>query len=117
MDKNFNLAKILRKQQTPQEKTIWNLVRNRKIQNIKFKRQYPIGNYIVDFAAPDIKLIIELDGGQHNETQNKKYDEERTIFLSSLGFTVIRFWNNEINENIEGVYDKIYKTISELVNP
>ena len=117
MSKNYNLAKILRKQQTPQEKIIWNLVRNRKIQNIKFKRQYPIGNYIVDFAAPDIKLIIELDGGQHNEIQNIKYDEQRTIFLNSLGYRVIRFWDNEIDKNIEGVYEKIVKTISELTEP
>ena len=114
MDKNYNLAKHLRQSQTPQETILWNLLRNRKILNTKFKRQYPVGNYIVDFASPEIKLIIEIDGGQHNQTQNIEYDSQRTSFLNSLGYTVIRFWNNEINDNLEGVYEKISMTIENL---
>ena len=111
------LAKTLRKNQTPQEKTLWNLLRNHKINKLKFKRQYPIGNYIVDFICPEIQLIIEVDGGQHNETNNIEYDKNRTEYLSSRCYTIIRFWNNEIDNNIEGVYKKILNVINDLQNP
>lgn len=102
-------ARDLRKNMTPQERKIWQFLRKKSINNLKFRRQYPIENYIVDFICNEKMLIIEIDGGQHNEEKNKKYDENRTQFLNSKGYKVLRFWNNEIDNNIEGVYLEILK--------
>lgn len=114
MNKLTNLAKNLRQNQTQQEHILWNRLRNHKFHNLKFKRQQPLGNYIVDFICKDIKLIIELDGGQHNTKENILADEERTKFLESKGYKVIRFWNNEIDNNLEGVYLGLEKVFQEL---
>ena len=92
---------------TPQELKFWNIVRNNKFQNLKFKRQYPIGKYIVDFVVIEKMLVIELDGGGHNTNKQQNYDEERTQYLTSRGFKILRFWNDEIDKNIEGVFEKI----------
>ena len=109
-EKNI-LARTLRKNQTPQESKMWKILRNFQIQGLKFRRQYPIENYIVDFVCKEIKLIIEIDGGQHNETYNIEYDTKRTNFLESKGYKVIRFWNCDIDHNIEGVYQRILEEI------
>lgn len=116
MNKKNILAKKLRQDQTKQETTVWNLLRNHKINGLKFKRQYPIGNYIVDFVCHEIQLIIEIDGGQHNDDEHKIYDIERSQYLNSRGYTVIRFWNNEIDNNLEGVYQRIIETIENIKN-
>ena len=105
------LARELRKNSTIQERRLWNLLKNRQFHNLKFKRQQPMGNYIVDFICKEAKIIVEIDGGQHNEPENIKADEERTKFLEQLGYKVIRFWNNEIYENIEGVIKKLEQEI------
>ena len=105
------LARKLRKNQTPQEAKIWSLLRNHRYKNLAFKRQHPIGDYIVDFICLEKKLIIEIDGGQHNEPSNIEYDKIRTEFLESKGYKVIRFWNNDIDKNIEGVFIEIDKYI------
>ena len=109
MNKMNILARNLRKNSTPQEQKLWNLLRNRQLKNLKFKRQYPIGEYIVDFVCKEKKIIIELDGSQHNFEENIKNDNERTEYLENLGFKVIRFWNNEIEDNIDGVILELYK--------
>lgn len=111
MQKNTDIARKLRKNATKQEHVLWNLLRNSKLNNHKFKRQYPIGNYIVDFVCIEKFLIVELDGGQHNYIENKIADEERTNYLQSRGYKVIRFWNNDIDKNIEGVYEEIMKNL------
>ena len=103
MNKKHILAKNLRKNSTIQERRIWNILKNRQFHNLKFKRQQPIGNYIVDFACQEKRLIIEIDGSQHNFPNNLEYDQKRTQYLEKLGYTVIRFWNNEVFENIEGI--------------
>ena len=90
---------------------MWNLLRNHKFYGYEFRRQYPIGDYIVDFICRKKKIIIELDGGQHNELENIEKDKQRTEFLNSLGYKVLRFWNNDIDNNIEGVCEVIYKTV------
>ena len=100
MDKKYYIARKLRQSSTKEERVLWQLLRNRQFKNLKFKRQFPIGNYIVDFVCEEIKLIIELDGGQHNEPENIEADKVRTEFLESKGFKVIRFWNKDINLNI-----------------
>ncbi|MBR6301685.1 endonuclease domain-containing protein [bacterium] len=107
MDEKYIKARDLRKNITPQEQKLWNLLKNRQFIGLKFVRQYPIGNYIVDFACRQKKIVIEIDGGQHNEDSAILYDENRTKFIESKGYKVYRFWNNEINENIEGVYQKL----------
>ena len=113
MEEKYNRARNLRKNSTTQEQKLWELIRNRKLNGLKFVRQYPIGNYIVDFACRQKKIIIELDGGQHNEDANIVYDTERTKYLENSGYKVIRFWNNEIDNNIEGVYERLLEFVSD----
>ena len=100
-------CKTLRKNSTPQEIILWSRLRAKRFKGLKFKRQYPIGKYIADFLCLEIKLIIELDGFQHKEENQERYDKERTKFLESRGFRILRFWNDEINNNLEGVFLKI----------
>ena len=107
MNEKYTRARNLRKNLTLQEKILWNLLRNRQINNRKFRRQVPIGNYIVDFLCEEKSLIIELDGGQHNQDRNILLDNIRTKFLLENGFKVLRFWNTDIDKNIEGVVEKI----------
>jgi len=99
------IRKRLRKSSTPQEVILWSRLRRNQL-GYKFRRQHSIGRYIVDFYCPEKKLIIEIDGSQHIETQ-KEYDEQRDEYLKSLGFTVLRFWDNDVNNNLDGVLMKI----------
>lgn len=96
----------LRKNQTKQEKMLWKEIRNRKL-GIKFRRQYSVGGYVLDFYCPEIKLVIELDGKQHSEKENFLYDEERTEYLKILDCNVLRFKNIEIEKNLKKVISKI----------
>ena len=104
MDKKYHIARKLRKNSTIQERILWKILRNRQFKNLKFRRQFPIGEYIVDFVCEEKRIIIELDGGQHNEFENIIKDNKRTKFLESEGYKVIRFWNNDILNNLEGVF-------------
>ncbi|MDQ3014646.1 MAG: endonuclease domain-containing protein [bacterium] len=109
---NQDLRKVrrhLRNNATPQEVLLWKYLRSRSL-GFKFRRQHSIGPYIVDFCCPKQKLVIEVDGSQHLD--QKQYDEEREKYISSLGFTVIRFWNDEINKNINIVLEKIYNQLN-----
>ena len=112
MNNKTILARNLRKNSTIQERRLWNLLKNRQFHNLKFKRQQPIGDYIVDFICKEAKVIIEIDGGQHNISKNIEYDKTRTDFLNSLGYKVIRFWNNEIYEDIDGVLLRLKQEIN-----
>lgn len=103
----LSFAKDMRKNPTEAEKTLWYALKNQQL-GYKFRRQHQIGNYIVDFVCLEKKLIVECDGGQHNE----EVDKERTDFLQKEGFKVIRFWNNEISENLEGVLIQINDELS-----
>ncbi len=85
------------------------------MEGYKFRRQQPIDHYIVDFVCPENKLIVELDGGQH--AANKPEDKKRDHFIELNGFTVLRFWNNEVFENLEGVLEVIRKACLEGVSP
>ena len=104
-------AKALRKNSTDLERILWQQLRNRQLNGYKFKRQVPIGNYVVDFLCSSTKLIVELDGGQHAEQQS--YDQKRTLYLESKGFKVIRFWNNEVLTNIDGVLEPLTLALSQ----
>jgi very-short-patch-repair endonuclease len=94
-------ARELRHNQTDAEHKFWEQVRNRRLVGIKFKRQYPIGSYIADFACIEKRLIVELDGAQH--AKQESYDAERAAFLSTKGYRVLRFWNVDVLTNMEGV--------------
>ena len=109
MNKNTTLAKLLRKNMTPQEKIMWNILRAHKFYGYEFRRQYPIGNYIVDFICRDKKIIIEIDGGQHNKPNEIASDLERTEYLNKTGYKVIRFWNNDVDNNLEGIFLSLKK--------
>ncbi|PIR38909.1 MAG: isoleucine--tRNA ligase [Alphaproteobacteria bacterium CG11_big_fil_rev_8_21_14_0_20_39_49] len=98
-------ARELRKESTKEEAKLWKYLSGKQLDGFRFRRQQPIYKYIVDFFCPAANLIIELDGSQHVE--QKEYDDKRTAFLESKGYQVLRFWNNEVNENIEGVVEKI----------
>ena len=86
---------------------LWSKLRARQVHDLKFYRQFSVGPYILDFFCPEIKLAVELDGGQHAEDENKEYDEMRTDYLKGTGIVVLRFWNNEAIQNIEGVLQVI----------
>ena len=98
----------LRRNATEVEKRLWSRLRNHHLNNIKFRRQTPIGRYIVDFVSESEKLIVELDGGHH--AQQTEADAERTQTLESMGYIVIRFWNNEVIKSIDGVLMEILNT-------
>lgn len=107
-------ARRLRGNQTDAEKLAWSKLRGKRFEGIKFKRQQPIGEYIVDFVSFDKMLIIEIDGGQHNEDKFIEQDLARTKYLEGLGYKVLRFWNNDMLKNVEGVFDEIRKHIPSL---
>lgn len=86
-------------------------LRNRQLEGVKFRRQQPIGPYIVDFASFEKKLVIEIDGGQHSEEKVKKRDTERTAWLKERGYRILRFWNNEVLTNLEGVLKRIREAL------
>ena len=106
-------ARYLRKEETKAEKILWQKLRNSNI-GIKFRRQYPIDMYILDFYAPKIKLSIELDGSIHNLKETREYDTERTIYLKSKYIYELRFWNSEIENNLTTTLNIIKKKIKEL---
>jgi very-short-patch-repair endonuclease len=110
--KVFKRAKELRRNQTEAEVKLWSCLRNHQINRVGFRRQHAIGNYIADFCAPRRKLIIELDGSQHLE--QKEYDTERTKFLESRGYKVLRFLNNEVLNNLDGVIREIQLTLEDI---
>ncbi|MCX6717384.1 MAG: DUF559 domain-containing protein [Candidatus Taylorbacteria bacterium] len=96
--------KSLRNNLTLEEIILWNILKNNNL-GYKFRRQHSVGNYIVDFYCAHKKLVVELDGSQHLD--NQEYDNKRSCYFDSLKIKVIRFWNNEIKNNINGVVMKI----------
>jgi very-short-patch-repair endonuclease len=102
-----NRARSLRLDQTQVERDLWNRLRRHQLGGWKWKRQVPRGDYIVDFLCADPGLVIELDGGQHTEAV--AYDARRTAYLETLGLSVLRFWNGEIIENMDGVCETILR--------
>ena len=103
--KMMHRAEELRRDQTDAEAKLWSRLRAHRMDGVHFRRQYAVGNYIVDFCAPRRKLIIEVDGSQHID--QREYDAERTEFLELIGYRVLRFRNNEIMNNIDAVVGMI----------
>ena len=108
---NINKCRSLRKNQTDAEKKLWNLIRNRQLAGMKFRRQFSIGKYILDFYSLECKLGIEVDGGQHYENEGVRNDELRTRDLTKHGVQILRFNNLDVLKNIEGVYELIQRAI------
>ena len=106
-------AKELRRNQTDCERVLWNKLRNRQFLNLKFRRQHIIDHYIIDFICLEKKLIIELDGGQHNTPENKAYDEKRSQHLKDKGYRVLRFWNHDVLQQTDSVFERIRMLIEE----
>ncbi|MFN3232031.1 MAG: endonuclease domain-containing protein [Alphaproteobacteria bacterium] len=107
------VARRLRRDSTEAEKKLWSVLRNRQIEGMKFRRQVPCCGYVVDFICREEKLIIEVDGGQHSED----LDALRTRRLEQAGYRVIRFWNNEVLQNIEGVITGIASAVNAVPHP
>ena len=97
-------ARNMRKEPTDAEAVLWNILRDKKLEGMRFRRQHPIENYIVDFICLEERLIVEVDGSQHAENA---YDEKRDVNLQELGFTVLRFWNDEIIKNSDDMAQMI----------
>ncbi len=93
----------LRRNQTDAEKALWAHLRNKQFYGIKFFRQYSIGPYVLDFYCPTLRLAVELDGGQHNLGEGMQHDAVRSEYLKAQGIEVMRFWNNDVLLNMEGV--------------
>ncbi|MCX6751509.1 MAG: endonuclease domain-containing protein [Candidatus Nomurabacteria bacterium] len=117
MTKIYNISKLkdrrvdLRNKQTPQEILLWSRLRREQL-GFKFRRQHSIGGYIVDFYCPAKKLVIEIDGSQHFEKESKEYDKIRSYYFKGLNIKVLRFTNEEINTNIDGVTQKIFSKLN-----
>jgi len=102
-----DLRRKLRTEMTPAESKLWSVLKNRQLAGRKFRRQQSIGRYIVDFYCPFEKLVIELDGAEHAETQRNDYDAARQAELESLGLTILRFENRMVFEQLENVLEGI----------
>jgi len=100
----------MRRDSTDAERRLWSYLRGRQLENFKFRRQHPIGPFIVDFCCIEKKLVIELDGGQHLDDQ--QYDARRTNLLAQSGYRVVRFWNGDVLSNIAGVLEQIGSELS-----
>ena len=112
MNAALSRARRLRQAETEAERIAWKILRNRQQKGYKFRRQQPIGPYVVDFVCFEKKLVVELDGGQHAE--QSAYDAERTTWLESQGFRVLRFWNHQVLREIEAVKEVIWKELMEI---
>ena len=97
----------LRSDATDAERKLWIILRNRQTAGLKFLRQYSIGSYILDFYCPEHRLAIEVDGGQHADRFSQQHDARRDGYLKALNIRVMRFWNNDVLQNIDGVGQKI----------
>jgi very-short-patch-repair endonuclease len=107
-------ARALRQGQTDAEALLWSKLRSRQLLGLKFRRQHPLGNYFADFACLEIGLVLELDGGQHNEVAEMRHDQKRSDYMAAMGFQTLRFWNNEVLKETEGVLEQIRLVVQAL---
>ena len=106
-----DFARSLRRNITDAERKLWYAIRKRQLDGAKFRRQAPVGDYVVDFICVERRLIIELDGGQHNEPSKRSADEQRTRWLNCQGYHVLRFWNFQVLEEFDDVLECIWQAI------
>jgi very-short-patch-repair endonuclease len=115
---NANLkeaARYLRKNMTESERKLWSRLRGKQVLGVQFYRQKPIGNFIVDFFAPKAKLVVEVDGSQHGEVDNRRRDEQRDEYLANRGIKVLRFNSREVLSATDSVVNSIYRSIGERI--
>jgi len=112
-----HLAKDLRKRSTDMEQLLWSRLRAGRFEGMKFRRQHPMGKYIVDFVCLERKFIIELDGGHHALQEEIQKDKERNDWLEDEGYTVVRFWDNEVLMNTSGVLEVIREKLRKTPSP
>ena len=105
-------ARALRRQMTDAETLLWQHLRGRRFQGFKFRRQRPLGPYILDFVCLEAGLVIEVDGGQHAEAQN--HDQRRTVFIEAQGLRVVRFWNHDVLNQTSAVLEQIWQALQTL---
>src|SRR3546814_5102566 len=108
-------SRELRLNATDAERKLWQQISARKVAGVRFNRQFPIGSFICDFVSRSARLVIEVDGGQHAVDVAK--DEARTAYLEARGYRVIRFWNNDVLERIEGVVSEIERVLADMPSP
>lgn len=109
--RNYRRARTLRRDATEAEKRLWRLLRSRQFADLKFRRQHPLGPFVLDFYCAKARLAIELDGGQHNEPTGIAADARRTQWLQAQGVSVLRFWNNDVLADPEGVLSLIAQAL------
>ncbi len=107
-------ARELRKNLTDAERQLWTNIRRRQLGGCRFRRQHPIGPFIVDFVCLEAKLVVELDGRQHAEAERARRDAGRTKWLQDEGYRVLRFWNNDLTQNIDGVLETILGSLPKI---
>lgn len=110
-------ARQLRRDMSDAERKLWFRLRRRQLDGHRFRRQVPIGSYIVDFACPAERLVVEVDGGQHNEEANEALDAQRTRSLQTMGYRVLRFWNSDVLTETDSVMETIFNVLSLPQNP
>lgn len=108
-----HIAKILRRRPTDAEKRLWRYLRGKQLEGFKFRRQEPIGDYVADYVCFEKRIIVEVDGSQHC----KEKDSERNLWFEGQGFKVLRFWNNEVLKNPQGVWEVIRKALINSPSP
>jgi very-short-patch-repair endonuclease len=96
---------------TDAERKLWSQIRGHRLMGLRFRRQFPLGGYIADFACPEHRLIIEVDGSQHGEAEQRIYDAARTVRFERDGWTVVRFWNTDVLTHIDDVCEMIVRAI------
>lgn len=109
----LTFASQQRKKFTDAEQLMWALLRDRRLLDLKFRRQHPVGDYILDFYCHSLRLAVEIDGGQHNEPEQSRRDAKRTAFLESRGIKIIRFWNHEVLAETESVLEALWWVVNE----
>jgi adenine-specific DNA-methyltransferase len=109
-EKREPYARNLRRSQTNAERRLWFLLRDRRLAGFKFRRQHPLGPFIVDFCCTEARVIVELDGGQHALSRDN--DATRSRYLEGEGYRVLRFWNNEVLGNTSGVLERIVEALT-----
>ena len=114
---HVDLARALRKISTPTERKLWHWLRHRYLHGYKFRRQHPVGRYILDFYCPVLRLCIEVDGGVHDEEAKRQRDEMRTKELEELGITVLRLRNEYVHDQPDGAWECIVAKVRELEAP
>ncbi len=107
-------ARRLRRDSTMAERKLWYFLQRNQMEGVSFRRQHSLGSYFVDFYCASLRLAIEVDGGQHGTGRVAARDKRRTLWLRARGVTVLRFWNNEVLQNTEGVWEEIARSVASL---